>query len=65
MTHRDEVLKAITFGKPAYVPIYFFNQDLDQSDVFTQELQRHFLGPRKERSQWGFNWERIDETMGR
>jgi uroporphyrinogen decarboxylase len=64
MAHRDEVYKAITFNNPAYVPIYFFNQDQDQSDIVAFEVQKHFLGPQKDHSEWGFAWKRMDETMG-
>ena len=64
MTRRDEVFKAIAFQKPTYVPIYYFNQDQEQSDIVALEVQRHFLGPHKDRSEWGFAWDRIDETMG-
>ena len=64
MSRRDEVFKALSFNKPAYVPIYFFNQDQDQSDIVAVEVQKHFLGPGKDCSEWGFTWERMDETMG-
>ena len=61
---RDEVIKAITFQGPAYLPIYFFNRDQDQSDIVAAEVQHHFMGPDKNISEWGFFWERLDETMG-
>ncbi|MEI7844944.1 MAG: uroporphyrinogen decarboxylase family protein [Chloroflexota bacterium] len=61
---RDEVFKAIQGSHPAYVPIYYFNQDQDQSDLVAFEVQRHFIGPDKDRSEWGFTWNRMDETMG-
>ncbi len=61
---RDEVFRAIEFRQPAYVPIYFFNRDQDQSDIVAYEVQKHFLGPDEDRSEWGFTWERLDETMG-
>jgi|Deesub1362A_J573_1020465.scaffolds.fasta_scaffold02773_2 hypothetical protein len=61
---RDEVLKAIHRRGPAYVPIYFFNKDQDQSDIVAVEVQHHFLGPNRDHSEWGFTWERLDETMG-
>ena len=64
MARRDEVYKAITFNKPDYLPIYFFNQDQDQSDLVAFEVQRHFLGSDKDESEWGFSWSRMDETMG-
>ena len=61
---RDQVLKAFTFQNPSYVPIYYFNQDQDQSDIVAVEVQRHFMGDEKDRSEWGFVWSRMDETMG-
>lgn len=61
---RDEVIKAITRAGPAYVPIYFFNRDQDESDIVAFEVQRHFLGPEQLASEWGFTWQRMDETMG-
>ena len=61
---RNEVIKAITFSDPAYVPIYFVNRDQDQSDIVVIEVQNHFLGLGKNISEWGFTWERLDETMG-
>lgn len=61
---RDEVYKAIRRTGPAYVPIYFFNRDQDQSDVVAADIQFHFQGPGKDISEWGFTWERLDETMG-
>ena len=64
MSRRDEVFKALSFNHPGYVPIYFFNQDRDQSDIVALEVQKHFLGPGKDLSEWGFSWERMDETMG-
>ena len=64
MACRDEVYKSVTFNKPAYVPIYYFNQDQDQSDIVSFEVQKHFLGAKKDHSEWGFTWERMDETMG-
>jgi uroporphyrinogen decarboxylase len=64
MMRRDEVIKAIQLSGPAYVPIYFFNRDQDQSDIVAIEVQHHFMGPGKDQSEWGFSWERLDETMG-
>lgn len=61
---RGEVIKAITFSGPTRVPIYFFNRDQDQSDIVAIEVQNHFMGPGENISEWGFTWERLDETMG-
>src|SRR5665811_1975103 len=64
MMRRGQVFKALTFQNPAYVPIYYFNQDQDQSDLVAFEVQRHFIGADKDKSEWGFAWNRMDETMG-
>ena len=61
---RNQVFKAITFQNPSYVPIYFFNRDQDQSDLVAFEVQHHFRGADKDQSEWGFVWDRMDETMG-
>jgi len=60
---RDQVLKAIQRTGPTYVPIYFVNRDQDQSDLVTIEVQHHFQGSGRDHSEWGFMWERLDETM--
>ena len=61
---RDEVFKAMRFGGPERVPIYFFNRDQDQSDIVALDVQHHFLGSARDRSEWGFHWNRLDATMG-
>ena len=52
------------FGGPERVPIYLFNRDQDQSDIVAMDVQHHFLGPARDRSEWGFGWNRLDATMG-
>ena len=64
MQRREVVLRAIQRTGPPYVPIYFVNQDKDQSDLVLMDVQFHFLGEKRDRSEWGFLWERFDETMG-
>ncbi len=61
---RDVVFKAINFQGPAYVPICFFNTDFDRSDIVVKEVQHHFQGDNRDVSEWGFTWQRYDETMG-
>lgn len=61
---KDEVFKAANFQGPSYVPVYYFNQDQDESDIVAMEVQHHFLGADGDTSEWGFQWDRMDETMG-
>ena len=56
--------RAIRMQVPDYVPILFFNKDKEQSDIIMIDVVRHFGGPNADLSEWGFRWERKDDTMG-
>lgn len=58
------VRAAIRRHGPERVPILFFNQDREQSDIVLVDVERHFGGPGADTSEWGFRWERVDRTMG-
>ena len=64
VTKRDQVMKAIEFDEPDYVPVYLFNRDFQDSDIVSFDIQHHFQGPGRDISEWGFRWRRLDETMG-
>lgn len=64
MDRRDNVLKAIHRTGPEYVPLFYFNADREDSDIIMADVVRHYMGPSRDRSEWGFTWERADETMG-
>ena len=61
---RDQVIGAIEFNGPDYVPVYLFNRDFQDSDIVSFDIQRHFEGPGRDISEWGFHWKRLDDTMG-
>jgi uroporphyrinogen decarboxylase len=61
---RDQVYQAMRFDAPERVPIYLFNRDQDQSDIVSLDVQHHFQGAGRDRSEWGFGWNRLDDTMG-
>lgn len=60
----EQVKKAIYMNGPDYVPILFFNKDQEQSDIILIDVIRHFMGEKGDISEWGFQWERSDDTMG-
>lgn len=64
MDRKQQVIKAIHMQKPDYLPILFFNKDKEQSDIILIDVVRHFMGENEDTSEWGFKWERFDETMG-
>ncbi|MCX6090578.1 MAG: hypothetical protein NTX88_09485 [Candidatus Atribacteria bacterium] len=61
---RERVIRAIQRNKPDCVPLLIGNRDWDQSDIVFGEIQKHFEGENRDYSEWGFQWERKDETMG-
>ena len=64
MNRKENTIKAIHFDKPDYVPIIFINKDKEQSDLIMIDIVKQWMGEKKDRSEWGFEWERSDETMG-
>ncbi len=65
MSRLEQVQKAMRLAGPDYVPILFYNADREQSDIIVIEVERHFMGEGKDQSEWGFTWDRRDETMGK
>lgn len=63
-SRREQVRAAIRMRGPEYVPLYFVNRDKEMSDIVTVDVVRHFMGGKKDLSEWGFRWERRDQTMG-
>jgi len=61
---KEQVKRAIAMTGPDYVPLFFFNKDKDQSDIIQVDIQKHFEGTAKDHSEWGFEWEKKDDTMG-
>ena len=64
MGRKEQVYRAVKMQGPDYVPILFLNKDQEQSDLIIVGVTRHFMGEGKNISEWGFRWERHDDTMG-
>ncbi len=64
LNSRETVKRAIHMEGPNRVPLLFFNRDKKQSDIIMIDIVRHFIGDKKDMSEWGFKWERHDDTMG-
>lgn len=63
--NRKELAKAaIHMQKPDRVPLLLYNRDFDQSDIIVIEVVKQWGGPNRDTSEWGFVWEREDDTMG-
>jgi len=64
MTGKERVRRAIQFESPDRVPILYFNADQEKSDILIVDVCHNFMGKEKDTSEWGFKWERMDDTMG-
>ena len=64
MSRKDQVYRAVKMQGPDYVPILHHNKDRDQSDIIVAGVVRDFMGEERNLSEWGYKWERHDETMG-
>lgn len=64
MTSKERVKRAIQFDNPDRVPLLFFNRDFKKSDIIIADVSKPLAGENKDRSEWGYVWEKLDETMG-
>ena len=64
MRELERVKRAIAMQSPDRVPILFFNRDFERSDMVMIDVVNHFGGDDRKTSEYGFHWERLDETMG-
>jgi uroporphyrinogen decarboxylase len=66
MTSKEIVKRAIERTGPSRVPLLFFNKDLKKSDIVLTGYgeARDFPYKGSNISEWGFVWERMDDTMG-
>jgi hypothetical protein len=57
------VQRAINFEHPSRIPVWFWNQDKERSDIHSFELFPYKADVRK--SEWGYEWEDLDDgTIG-
>ena len=66
MVSKEIVKKAIEMQGPSRVPLYFFNKDIKKSDILmiSYEAADDFEFKESNKSEWGFEWVRLDDTMG-
>ena len=60
----ERVKKAINFQNPDRIPLLFFNRDKEKSDIIMIDVVEHFDYEGTGKSEWGFQWNKIDDTMG-
>ena len=66
MTKKAIVKRAVRMQNPPEIPIRFFNRDKEKSYIqetgYAAPHNFHPADPRQ--TEWGFHWERLDNTMG-
>lgn len=63
MNRRELVQRAITFENPSRIPVWFWNEDRERSDIHSFELFPYKGDVKK--SEWGYVWENLgDGTIG-
>lgn len=65
-TSKELVRRAIERRGPERTPVLYFNKLLERSDILRvgYEPASDFHSDDPNRSEWGFLWERLDDTMG-
>lgn len=66
MTSKEIVKHAVEMKSPPRIPILFFNKYTERSDILSIGYDCAIDFPYKgtNRSEWGFEWVRVDATMG-
>lgn len=66
MNSKEIVKRAVKMENPPRVPLLFFNKDFEKSDIFLTgyDSASNFPYYGKNKSEWGFEWEKLDDTMG-
>ena len=66
MNHKEIVKRTVDMKCPSRVPLLFLNKDIEKSDIvsvmYKEANDFEFKGTNI--SEWGFEWECLDDTMG-
>jgi uroporphyrinogen decarboxylase len=63
MGRKEQVKKAIHFGKPSYIPIFVFDGERNNSDIIQIDLEKFYLGPKKNLTEWGYEWDNMNPEI--
>lgn len=62
---KELVIKALNHANPSRLPMVYFNGDKSKSDIILVDIVNHHLPNNSNTiSEWGFQWQAIDGTMG-
>ena len=58
------VNQTLEYSNRDRIPVLYFNRDKDKSDIVMIDVCHQFTGKSGDISEWGFSWEKCDESMG-
>ena len=61
-SRKETVRKAIAIQNPERIPL-LYAKSLEKSDIINIPVVRHFIGPDKNVSEWGFTWMHLDNEL--
>lgn len=64
MKGKELVRRAVDLEYPSRIPILFFNRDKEKSDIVMIDVCHQYQGEDQDISEWGFQWEKCDDSMG-
>ena len=59
---KETVCKAIAGQNPERIPL-LYAKSLEKSDIINIPVVKHFMGPDKNISEWGFTWARLEDEL--
>ncbi|MCL2814288.1 MAG: hypothetical protein FWD23_06785 [Oscillospiraceae bacterium] len=59
---KETVLKAVAGQGPERIPL-LYAYSLEKSDIINIPVVRHFTGPEKNMSEWGFKWANLNDGL--
>jgi uroporphyrinogen decarboxylase len=62
ISRKETVKRAVHFQNPDYIPLRYTKSD-DKADVIIVPAERHFMGPEKDYSEWGFTWRILNKDL--
>jgi len=66
MTAKQRVLNTLEFKGNGYTPLLYLNRDTEKSDIVMigYDAPTAFIPERSTVTEWGYEWESLDDTMG-
>lgn len=58
MTRKEVVKRALKMQNPGRIPLFIFNGDLSDTDIYQVVLEDWYMGENRDLTEWGFYWDK-------